>query len=150
LVGVWQTMTITIRGLGFPHSLEIPGAAKIVDIKLELERLMIDLTPERTDLTYNGQLLKDELTVQDYRITHGVTLLAFKKTLIWIKIDPIHLYSLTVRDHVKVGELKEILHAEFGVDVEDKILQFPQGRNLDDRCYLSAYGIYDESELYLI
>lgn len=143
-------MVINVRGLSFPLTMEIPVAAKIVDIKLQIERiLMINISSDRMDLTYNGHLLRDELSVKDYQITHEETLFAHKKIQVWIKTDPIYLYSLTIR-YVTVGELKEMLHAGFGLDVKGKILQFPQGNNLDDRCNLSAYGVDDGSELYLV
>jgi hypothetical protein len=145
---IGQTMAMTIRRLGYPFKLKIPIAAKIVDIKIQLEK-MIGLSPDKMDLTYNEEVLRDELTVLDYQITPAMTLIAYHKILIWIKADPVHLCSLLVRD-ITVGQVKEILCAEFGLDVENKRLQFPRGHNLIDRCYLFAYRVDEESELYLV
>lgn len=48
----WQTMVIRVLHLSISHILEIPRAARIVEVKLPLER-EFGIAPDRIDLEYN-------------------------------------------------------------------------------------------------
>jgi hypothetical protein len=143
-------MKITISHFGVSYPLEIPRAARIVEVKLQIEKIF-DIPPEKMDLAYNGVLWlrKDEMTLLDYQIPSGAKLSLYKKFLVWIRIDSDRRYSLMVNDETSVGDLKELLHAKSGLHVRLNKLQYPKDHDLSDGCFLWSYGIRDESELYL-
>jgi hypothetical protein len=102
----------------------------------------------KLDLTYNGVLLSDELTVQDCQIPLGAELELILK--IRVRISTHHqLYRLSVTDYEIVGYLKQLLHTLSGVHVENKRLYFPEDRKLNESAYLGAYEICDGAMLFL-
>ena len=46
----------------------------------------------------------------------------YKKISVWIKTSSDQRYSLMVNENITVGRLKEMLHAKFGIDVDNKRL----------------------------
>jgi hypothetical protein len=121
--------------------------ARIVDIKMKFEE-KFNVSWVKLDLTYNGVLLSDELTVQDCQIPLGAELELILK--IRVRINTHHqLYRLSVTDYEIVGYLKQLLHTLFGVDVENKRLYFPEDRKLNESAYLGAYEICDGAMLFL-
>jgi hypothetical protein len=46
----------------------------------------------------------------------------YKKIVVWIKTSSDQRYSLMVNESITVGRLKEMLHAKFGIDADNKRL----------------------------
>ena len=142
-------MVITIFHLGVSYPLEIPRAARIVEVKMEIEKIF-DMPPVKMDLAYNAVWLRrDELTLLDYQIPSGAKLILYKKFRVWIRIDPYRRYSLMVNDDTTVGDLKEMFHADSGLHIMRSNLQYPKDHDLNEGCFLWSYGISDESEVYI-
>ena len=147
LVGVLQTMVINVLYEGICYLEEISRTARIVDIKMKFEE-HFHVSRVKLDLTYNGVLLSDELTVQDCQIPPGAELELILKIRVGINAHH-QLYRLRVPNYETVGYLKQLLHTLFGVDVENKRFYFPEDRKLDERAYLGSYEICDGSMIFL-
>ncbi|KAE7995491.1 hypothetical protein FH972_000275 [Carpinus fangiana] len=83
-------MVINIFHLGVSYPLEIPRAARIVEMKMEIEKIF-DILPAaaKMDLAYNAVWLSsNELTLLDYQIPSGAKLILYKNFRVWIRIDP--------------------------------------------------------------
>jgi hypothetical protein len=126
---------------------EMSRTARIVDIKMRFEK-KFNVLWVKLDLTYNGVLLSDELTVQDCQIPPRAELELILK--IHVGISTHHqLYRLSVLDYETIGYLKQLLHILSGVDVENKRFNIPEDCKLNERGYLGAYEICDGSMLFL-
>ncbi|ONH91728.1 hypothetical protein PRUPE_8G133600 [Prunus persica] len=64
-----QNMTINVLWRGGIYSGQIPVPARIFEVKLFIsEVLHLPIQPDKLDLTWGMQFLRDELTLQDYQI----------------------------------------------------------------------------------
>ncbi|GMY36959.1 hypothetical protein FCV25MIE_32201 [Fagus crenata] len=124
-------MVINVLYEGICYLEEISRTTRIVDIKMKFEE-KFNVSWVKLDLTYNGVLLLDELTVQDCQIPLGVELELILKIRVGINTHH-QLYSLSVPDYETVGYLKQLLHTLSGVDVENKRLYFSEDCKLDER-----------------
>ncbi|ONH89490.1 hypothetical protein PRUPE_I004800 [Prunus persica] len=136
------TSLITFLWSGGESILLVPMATRIIDVKLLIsEVLRIPIPIDRQELSWEGQCLKDELTLQDYHIPPTAFLVIYKKieVKIYLEFDG-HCYVYVVFDGITVGELKAKLQTEQGVDIEHKVLWMVDNSYLDDHAQLLVAG----------
>ena len=109
---------------------------RIVDIKMKFKE-KFNVSWVKLDLTYNGVLLSDELTVQDCQIPPRAKLKLILKICVGISTHH-QLYRLSILDYETVGYLKQLLHTLSGVDVENKRLNILEDHKLNERAYLGV------------
>ncbi|VVA18262.1 PREDICTED: polyubiquitin-A [Prunus dulcis] len=146
------TSLITFLWSGGESILLVPMATRIMDVKLLIsEVLRIPIPIDRQELSWEGQCLKDELTLQDYHIPPTAFLVIYKKieVEIYLEFDG-HRYVYVVFDGITVGELKAKLQTEQGVDIEDKVLWMVDNSYLDDHAQLLVAGVVEGAKLFLI
>ncbi|KAL6270489.1 hypothetical protein ACE6H2_027400 [Prunus campanulata] len=147
-----KTSLITFLWSGGESILLVPMATRIIDVKLLIsEVLHIPVPIDRQELSWEGQCLKDELTLQDYHIPPTAFLVIYKKieVEIYLEFDGIR-YVYVVFDGITVGELKAKLQTEQGVDIEHKVLWMMDNGYLDDHAQLLVAGVVEGAKLFLI
>ncbi|KAI5314719.1 PREDICTED: polyubiquitin-A [Prunus dulcis] len=147
-----QNMTINVLWRGGIYSGQIPVPARIFEVKLFIsEVLHLPIQPDKLDLTWGMQFLRDDLTLQDYQIPPYGTLIVLQKIRVTI-YDPEgggFYYEYIVYDGIYVRELKAKLHADLGVIVENKVLRMGN-TDLNDHSLLWVVGVEDGAALYLV
>lgn len=149
---IWQNIRIIVLWRGAISSLEIPVATRIIEVKLLIcEALHIPVPADRQELSWEGQFLEDELTLQNYHIPPNASLTVLTKIEVKIYLEYSRFYYVCeVYDGNTVGELKAKLGAEQSIDdVEHKVLQM-NGFDLDDRALLWAARVMEGTKLHLV
>ncbi|XP_021800423.1 uncharacterized protein LOC110744741 isoform X1 [Prunus avium] len=144
-------MRIIVSWRGAISTLEIPVATRIIEVKLLIwEALHVPVPADRQELSWEGQFLKDELTLQNYHIPPNASLTVFNKieVKIYLEYSRFH-FVYVVYDGTTVGELKAKLHADQGIDIEHKVLRM-NGFDLDDRALLWAARVIEGTKLHLV
>ncbi|BFG41921.1 hypothetical protein CerSpe_281950 [Prunus speciosa] len=145
-------MTINVLWRGVIYSGQIPVTARIFEVKLFIsEVLHVPIQPDKQDLTWAMQFLRDELTLQDYQIPPYGTLIVLQKIRVTIYESEGggFYYEYIVYDGISVRELKAKLHADLGVVVENKVLRMGN-TDLNDHALLWVAGVEDGATLYLV
>ncbi|KAI5314729.1 hypothetical protein L3X38_043905 [Prunus dulcis] len=144
-------MRIIVLWRGAISTLEIPVAARIIEVKLLIcEALHIPVPVDRQELSWEGQVLMDELTLQNYHIPPNASLTVLTKIKVEIYVEYSRFYFVCeVHDGATVGELKAKVCAEQSIDVEHKVLRM-NGFDLDDGALLWAATVMEGTKLHLI
>ncbi|BBN70014.1 ubiquitin 9, partial [Prunus dulcis] len=116
----------------------------------ELSNLHIPVPADRQELSWEGQVLMDELTLQNYHIPPNASLTVLTKIKVEIYVEYSRFYFVCeVHDGATVGELKAKVCAEQSIDVEHKVLRM-NGFDLDDGALLWAATVMEGTKLHLI
>ncbi|ONH89488.1 hypothetical protein PRUPE_I004600 [Prunus persica] len=145
-------MRIIVLRRGAISTLEIPVAARIIEVKVLIcEALHIPVPADRQELSWEGQFLRDELTLQNYHIPPNASLTVLTKIKVEIYVEYSRFYYVCeVHDGATVGELKAKVCAEQSIiDVEHKVLRM-NGFDLDDGALLWAATVMEGTKLHLV
>ncbi|XP_021800429.1 uncharacterized protein LOC110744746 [Prunus avium] len=145
---VMTPINVVCRGMAYPVLL-IPITIRIIDLKqLIWQVFQVPILPERQELSC-GQLLRDELTPQDYDIPPNAIIHVLVKIHVRICLSSQGpYYDYVVHEGTTMGNLKARLHADHGVVIENKVLRM-NTTDHDDRTQLWAAGAVEGTELYL-
>ncbi|KAM5571478.1 hypothetical protein ABKV19_011858 [Rosa sericea] len=149
------SILIMVRWEEEDFPMQIPLSATVMQVKFRISQEQgIAIPADRQELSLeNGTWLQsDEMTVQQYGISHGSVLTLLRKIAVTIRIADQYSLGLIVNEEITVATLKDYLYGH-GVDIENKALEMKYEGNiivLDDRSYLWAAGIEEGTCLSLV
>ncbi|XP_021800422.1 polyubiquitin 8-like [Prunus avium] len=146
-----ETSLITFVWSGGESILLISLATKIIGVKqLILEVLRIPFPVDRQELSWGGQFLRDELTLQDYNIPSETSIILLEKIKVTIYMEAGDIqYEYVIHDGTTIDQLKAKLQAEHDVVIENKVLRMGNAY-LPDDAQLFAVGVVEGTTLYLV
>ncbi|RXH88087.1 hypothetical protein DVH24_042158 [Malus domestica] len=122
-----ETVEIKVIWQGAMGALVVPFSARIIEVKLLiLQTLNVPIAAERQELSWEGH----------NNIPANATIHVFNKIKVGVYLATNRLYhEIVVYEGTSVGELKAKIHADYGVNIDHKVL-CKGNDDLDDRTIL--------------
>ncbi len=147
LIRVFRIHVSTQTGM---MTLEVEPATSIKNVKVKIQEKE-KIPPDQQRLTFSGEVLADDCTLQDYKIQEGSTLLLFdtRRGRIYVMTSTGEVITLDVMLEDTVKNVKNKVHQKEGIPVEHQCF-FYDGEKLRDHISLKDYNIKKESLLHLL
>ncbi|CAK7350995.1 unnamed protein product [Dovyalis caffra] len=142
---------VIIDGTRIPVGL--PNDATVKDLKEAVHDVFNFYAVKNIELHFNGVVLENDTKLETYQVVNGSEIsLRLLYTVGIVGKNPNGQYKrYEVRAHLNntVGELKQKLHVDHGLDITNMRFQMKPTSYLDDRTFLWANEITDSSDIYI-